>query len=273
MPTMPDVVGTERDAVFYARGSEVPVAMVTSLDGTVLPEPMYVKVLFPGPKGSLLEFRLSRGQTIPSHRFAHDFINYLVSGRVSVALASHTYEAETRDAWAGAAGVEHSITALEDSVMLEWMSSPHILAGSRLITWGAATPCDSHLFTRWKDADDFRLKLVEGTSEFGPPGVDVKLRIKVLVPGPFGSLLWGNHRAGKFALHAHQHTWICYLIRGRISEKFGGTRQHVCEPGDVWAAQIGAEHCTVALADPELVEFKWPAPMMWQGILHSWEAR
>jgi quercetin dioxygenase-like cupin family protein len=273
MPVTPEVVGTKSDAVFYASGAEAPVVNVTALDGTALPSPLETKILMPGPKGSLLEHHLPKGQVIPPHRFSHDFIDTMVSGRLKVTLAGQENEAVARDGWSGAPGVEVSLEALEDTVMLRWMSPPQLLSGGRLITWGTVAPCDSYIFSKCSDVEEFTLKFAEGNTEFGPPGVDIEHHLRVLVPGPNGSVFWNSHRKGKWALHTHQHHWICYLIKGKMKEKFGGTREHICVPGDIWATQAGAEHCTEALEDNELFEFKWPAPMLWQGIIQSWEPR
>ena len=273
MPVTPELVGSKSDAVYCAKGSEAPVVKVTALDGLKLPSALETKVLLPGPKGSLLEQRLNKGQVIPAHRFAHDFINTMVSGRVIVTLAGQRYEAGPRDAWSGAPGVEVSIEAAEDTVMLEWMGPPHLLSGSRLITWGAAAPSDSHIFSRWDDVEDYQSTIVEGETEFGPAGVDINQRLKVLVPGPHGSVVWISHRTGKWALHTHYHNFLCYLIKGKMKEKFGGDQEHICVAGDIWSGQAGAEHCTEALEDNELFEFKWPPPMYWRGIIHSWDPK
>ncbi len=80
MPVTPEVVGNKADAVFYASGAEVPVVSINYLDGTKLPTPLETKILVPGPKGSLLEHRMPKGQVVPAHRFAHDFINTVVRG-------------------------------------------------------------------------------------------------------------------------------------------------------------------------------------------------
>lgn len=274
MGKTPDIVGEKADAVFYMRGDEAPVVNVEALDAMRLPQPVVAKVLLPGPKGSLIEFRLKQGQEIPAHRPAHDFINYVVSGEIAVVLAGERYEAGTRDAWSGAAGVEVSLKALEESVFLEWMAPPHLVAGSRLLTWGHATPCDSHIFAKWDAIDDFQLKRVEGETDFTvEPGMKIRHRVKVLIPGPNGALMWNFQEKGKWALHKHQHHFIVYLIKGAMRERFGGSIDFTAGPGDIWAAQARAMHCTEALAENEIVEFKWPAPMIGDGIIQSWDPR
>ena len=134
MPVAPEVVGSKADAVFYADGSEAPVVQITALDGLKLLDPLETRVLLPGPRGALLELHFPEGRGIPPHRFAHDFINCLVSRRVKVSLAGQEYEGEARDAWSGVPGVEVAQEPLQDSVLLEWMSPPHLVTGGRLIT-------------------------------------------------------------------------------------------------------------------------------------------
>lgn len=262
IPVTPEVVGSKSDAVYYAGGSDAPVVLITALDGLKLSSPLETKVLLPGPKASLLEHRIYRGQVIPPHRFAHDFINCLVSGRMRVTLAGQSYEAEARDGWSGAHGVELALEALEDSTLLEWMGPPHLLNGDRLITWGAVSPSDSHIFSKWKDTEEYLVQPggVEGTTEYVPPGEDSAPHLRVLVPGPYGSVLWASMTKGKWALHTHHHHWVCYLIKGMMKQTSGGTQVHICNAGDIWAAQSGAEHCTEGLEDTEVLEFKWPAP-------------
>lgn len=274
MGKTPEVVGDKADAVFCMRGAEAPAVTVEALDTTKLTQPVTARVLLPGPKASLLEFSLKKGQVIPAHRPAHDFINYLVRGRITVTLGGDSYEAETRDAWSGAAGAEVHLRVLEDATLLEWMAPPHLVAGTRLITWGAVRPCDSHIFAKWSQIDDFQLQRVEGETDFTvAPGMRIRHRVKALIPGPNGALMWNAQEKGKWALHAHQHHFIVYLIKGTMREKFGGSIEFIAKAGDIWAAQARAMHCTEALEDNEIVEFKWPAPMIGHGIIQSWDPR
>ena len=117
------------------------------------------------------------------------------------------------------------------------------------------------------------MERVEGGMEFGPPGKDIRQFFKVLVPGPEVGVIWISHLEGKVANHRHYHHFLCYLMKGKMREKFGGTQENICLPGDIWATQAGAYHYTEALEDNELLEFKWPAPMLWNGTIHSWENR
>ena len=268
-----DLVGGKQDAVVYVSGAEAPRVSIVGLDNLRLDRAIETKILLPGPKASFLEQHLEKGQEIPPHRYAHDVVHYLVQGKMRVTLAGESYQAEARDAWSAAPGAEIALEALEESVLVEWMSPPHLVVDNRLITWGSPTPCTSHIFTRWAEQEEMRIERVEGGTEFGPPGKDIRQFFKVLVPGPNVGLVWVTHLEGKFANHIHQHNFLCYLLRGKMREKFGGTQEHICSPGDIWATQGGAAHYTEALADNDLLEYKWPAPMLWRGIIHSWEPR
>jgi hypothetical protein len=196
-----------------------------------------------------------------------------LSGRAKVRLAGEQYEAGPRDAWSAAGGVETELEVAEDSVLLEWMGPPHVLWSDRLMTWGPVQASTSHMFVRWADVEYAVLQRVEGETLFGPADKDIEHHLKVLIPGPVGSLIWNSHREKKWALHTHHHHWLTYLIKGRMRTKFGGTAEFVADAGDYWAAQAGAEHSSEALADNEVIEFKWPAPFFFQGIIHSWEPR
>ncbi|MBI4182962.1 MAG: hypothetical protein HY521_03055 [Proteobacteria bacterium] len=266
-------VGDEGDGVLYASGAKAPIVSVTRIEGVRLDRPVETKILMPGPKASFYEQRLEKGQTLPPLRYAHDVVCCLVRGRMRVTLAGETYEAAPRDTWSAAPGAEIAIEALDECVLVEWMSPPHLVSGTRLLTWGAAPHCSSHIFSRWEEQEEMRMERVEGGTEFGPPGKDIRQFFKVLVPGPAVGLIWITHLRGKVANHMHYHHFLCYLIKGKMREKFGGTQEHICLPGDIWSTQAGAQHYTEALDDNELLEFKWPAPMLWKGIIHSWENR
>lgn len=273
MPITPERVGEKADAIFYTRNSEAPVVDIRALDEVRLDAPIQTKILLPGPKGSVLEYHIKESQRIPPHRFAHDSIYYMVEGRANVRLAGESYDAEQRDAWSASPGVEIELEAIDDCVILEWMGPPHVQWNDRLITWGPVQPATSHLFARWKDIPYTVLQRVEGETVFGPEGVDIEHHLKVLIPGPNGSLIWNTHREKKWALHTHYHHWLTYLVHGKMRTKFGGTEVFVANDRDCWAAQGGAEHSSEALADNEVVEFKWPAPFYLNGVIHSWERR
>jgi quercetin dioxygenase-like cupin family protein len=243
------------------------------MDDLRLPQSINVKILMPGPKASFLEFNMSRGTVVPPVRFAHDVVYCLVRGRMSVKLGGETYLAETRDAWSAAPGCEISFEALDDCVLVEFMSQPHLISGTCLVTWGAPNPCSSHIFTRWEEQEPMRMERVEGGAGLSPPGKDVRQFFKILAPGPLIGSIWISHLKGKLANHKHHHHFLCYLIKGKMREKFGGSQEHICLPGDIWSTQAGAMHYTEALEDNELLEFKWPAPLLWNGMIHSWENR
>ena len=268
-----DRVGSEEDGVLYTSGAHAPVVAVSRMDDTRLPQPINVKILMPGPKASCFEFNLGKGAVVPPVRFAHDVVYCLVRGRMAVTLGGDAYTAQARDAWSAAPGCAIAFEALDDCVLVEFMAQPHLVSADRLVTWGAPNPCNSHIFTRWEDQEPMRMERVEGGTGSGPPGKDVRQFFKILAPGPSIGAIWITHLKGKVANHKHYHHFLCYLIKGKMREKFGGSQEHICLPGDIWSTQAGAMHYTEALDDNELLEFKWPAPLLWNGLIHSWENR
>lgn len=264
-------VGLASDPAFYVAGKDLPLVEVGAIDGLRLPHPIMNRTLLPGPKASVSEWHLKEGDSFKRSKSSAEFINYVVRGNVSVSLANQSYEAGQGDAWTGAPGIEITVDALTDCLLLEWMSPPQLASGDQLITaWAASSPSSAHLFTRWEAAESFILHSVEGNTDFGKDTEDLEHEIRVLVPGPVGSLLWNKHRLGKRSVHAHGHYWATYLIRGSIEQRFGGTQVNLAGPGDLWAGGPGAVHSNEALSDVEVVEFKWPPPLMTRGVIQSW---
>ena len=78
-----------------------------------------------------------------------------------------------------------------------------------------------------------RMERVEGVMGLQPPVEDVRQVFKVLVPGSQVGVIWISHRKGKVADNKHYHRFLCYLLKGKMREKFGGSQQHICLLGDI----------------------------------------
>jgi quercetin dioxygenase-like cupin family protein len=269
VPVTSAAVGKKSDAVFHMRGDDAPIVLIELRDGVPLPTPVDVKILMPGPKASLFEMLLPRNTVLPSHRYAQDSIYYLVSGAVKLEISGRVHEAHQRDAWAVAAGAGVAMEAIADSILLEWMSGPHLVAGSELISWGEVPSCGAHIFAQWREVQPFPIQRVEGETHITDARVDIDHQLRVMIPGPNGSLLW-NAQTGMWASHTHHHNSVTYVIGGKMRNA-GGQIEFTAGPGDIWAVQAGAEHLSEGVGDNEIVEFKWPAPMLWGGIIQSWE--
>lgn len=86
------------------------------LDGVIF------KNIAHGGKTHLTEFRLSKGCRIPMHSHPHEQTGYLVSGKMTFVIGDETFHAEQGDGWNIAGNVEHGVTVIEESLVIEVFS-------------------------------------------------------------------------------------------------------------------------------------------------------
>ena len=80
------------------------------------------KTLVFGDKTLLAEFRLDHGSTVPRHSHPHEQTGFMVSGKLRFKVEDEVLEVETGDSWCIPGNAEHSVDALEDSVVIEVFS-------------------------------------------------------------------------------------------------------------------------------------------------------
>ncbi len=73
-------------------------------------------------KTILCEFKLEKGNAIPSHRHPYEQTGYLIHGKLNFRIGSDWFLAETGDSWCIPENVEHQVEILEDSTALELFS-------------------------------------------------------------------------------------------------------------------------------------------------------
>jgi quercetin dioxygenase-like cupin family protein len=81
-----------------------------------------LKSLVYGEKTHSLEFRIAEGSQLPGHSHPHEQTGYLVAGKIRLTIGTESYQVEPGDSWCIPSHVEHSATALEDSVAIEVFS-------------------------------------------------------------------------------------------------------------------------------------------------------
>ena len=86
------------------------------LDGVQLKTVAY------GERTLMGRFKLAKGAVIPAHAHPHEQTGTMISGRLQFTVGGETMEAAAGDSWCIAGGVEHGVTALEDSVVVEVFS-------------------------------------------------------------------------------------------------------------------------------------------------------
>jgi len=68
------------------------------------------------------QFKLAKGAAIPAHSHPHEQTGIMISGKLRFKADGKELEVEAGDSWCLPGGVEHSVTALEESVVIEVFS-------------------------------------------------------------------------------------------------------------------------------------------------------
>ena len=74
----------------------------------------------------LCEFLIERGTEIAPHSHRNDQVGYLVFGRLKITVGGETRVLQPGDSYAIPGGVEHSATALVDSLAIDVFSPPRV---------------------------------------------------------------------------------------------------------------------------------------------------
>jgi quercetin dioxygenase-like cupin family protein len=75
-----------------------------------------------GDKTLMGQFKLAKGAAIPAHAHPHEQTGIMISGKLRFKADGKELEVEAGDSWCLPGGVEHSVTALEESVVIEVFS-------------------------------------------------------------------------------------------------------------------------------------------------------
>ncbi|MCG6189012.1 cupin domain-containing protein [Maribellus maritimus] len=73
-------------------------------------------------KTILCEFKLQKGNILPSHQHPYEQTGYLVSGKLKFRIGEIWHDAETGDSWCIPENVEHEVEIIEDSIVIELFS-------------------------------------------------------------------------------------------------------------------------------------------------------
>ena len=87
------------------------------------PEPSVVRRVGAGNENLLVvENRMVGGYAGARHSHPHDQVVYVISGHVSVMSAGQSFELHVGESFAVRGGIEHQVTAISDSVVLDVFS-------------------------------------------------------------------------------------------------------------------------------------------------------
>lgn len=87
-------------------------------DGTELGGVTY-STLAVGEKGMVTIMYYNKGAIVPEHSHPHEQLGFVVSGKLSVTFGDETGEIEKNDSYAIPSNVVHTLTAHEDSIIID----------------------------------------------------------------------------------------------------------------------------------------------------------
>ena len=94
----------------------------TAGETTEVIQGIHLKTLVYGDKTLMTEVFLEKGAVIPPHGHPSEQTGYLVSGRMEFIIDGMKQIAEPGDSWSIASNVEHSATAIEETLVVEVFS-------------------------------------------------------------------------------------------------------------------------------------------------------
>ena len=83
---------------------------------------VHLQTLVHGEKTLMGQFTLAQGARIPPHSHPHEQTGIMISGKMLFTIDGEELEIETGDSWCIRGGSEHSVVALEDSLVVEVFS-------------------------------------------------------------------------------------------------------------------------------------------------------
>jgi quercetin dioxygenase-like cupin family protein len=75
-----------------------------------------------GEKTLMGQFKIAKGSAIPAHSHPHEQTGIMISGKLRFNVDGKIMDVVPGDSWCLLGGVEHSVEALEDSVVVEVFS-------------------------------------------------------------------------------------------------------------------------------------------------------
>lgn len=80
---------------------------------------IHLKTLVYGDKTLMTQVLLKKGAFIPTHGHPHEQTGYLISGQMEFIVDGEHIMAYPGDSWSIAGDVQHSATAIEDTLVIE----------------------------------------------------------------------------------------------------------------------------------------------------------
>jgi quercetin dioxygenase-like cupin family protein len=80
------------------------------------------KTLVHGDKTLMVEFRLQKNASLPTHAHPHEQVGYLVKGKIRLKIGSDIHVVSEGDSWCIPGGLLHGAEIIEDAVAIEVFS-------------------------------------------------------------------------------------------------------------------------------------------------------
>jgi len=113
--------------MLIAKNQEVETIKLTTIQGLPFNGNVTMKVMMAGENMNMLEISYPAGSSSPPHAHEHESVAYVISGRIKGTIEGESVILGPGDACRHPEGVEHSVEAIEDAVILEIKSPPQPL--------------------------------------------------------------------------------------------------------------------------------------------------
>ena len=105
--------------MLIANNDQVESINLTTIEGLPFDGNVTMKVMMAGENMNMLEIRYPAGSSSPPHAHQHESVCYVISGKIKGTIEGESVVLGPGDACRHPEGVEHSVEAIEDSVILE----------------------------------------------------------------------------------------------------------------------------------------------------------
>ena len=105
--------------MLVSKNDEVDSLNLTTVEGLPFDGKVTMKVMMAGEHMNMLEICYPAGSSSPPHTHRHESVCYVISGRIMGTVEGKTVTLGPGDACRHPEGIEHSVEAIEDAVILE----------------------------------------------------------------------------------------------------------------------------------------------------------
>ena len=105
--------------MLISNNNRVETLKLTTVEGLPFTGNVSMKVMMAGENMNMLEISYPAGSSSPTHAHQHESVCYVISGRIKGTIEGESVILGPGDACRHPEGVEHSVEAIEDALILE----------------------------------------------------------------------------------------------------------------------------------------------------------